>query len=409
MEPTISCFPRSLRQGGHLPYRSGMWLLPSLCYWSSLGFVAYTYAGYPALINALARLRPRRPHTAPIEPTVTVVLAVRDEEAGIARKLDNLLALDYPADKLQVVVVSDASTDGTDAVVADYRDRHPERVVLVRLPEPAGKAEAINRGMLRARGEVVLFSDARQRIDQGALRALVPHFADPQVGAVSGELVISGQRGPGVYWRYEKLIRAAEGLWDSVVGATGALYGIRRHLFKELPPGTLLDDVYTPMQVVLQGYRVLFEPAARVHDQEAALEGEFARKARTLAGNFQLVELMPQLLSPFKNRLLLQFASHKLLRLLCPYALVTLLASNIVLVATLAPGWPLYVATLAGQLAAYGLAIRGAVEGEEAGRLSRVSHTFVVLNLAAVEGLRRYASRELKWTTTRSNATTEPA
>jgi cellulose synthase/poly-beta-1,6-N-acetylglucosamine synthase-like glycosyltransferase len=387
-----------------------MWLVPSALYWSSLGLIAYTYVGYPALINALARLRPRRPRTSTIEPTVTVVLAVHNEQQSIARKLDNLLALDYPEEKLQVVIVSDASTDETDAIVAGYQDRHPRRVVLVRLVEQAGKAAAINRGMLRARGEVVLFCDARQHVDEGALRALVPHFADPQVGAVSGELVLEGERGPGVYWRYEKLIRAAEGLWDSVVGATGALYGIRRHLYKELPAGTLLDDVYTPMQVVLQGYRVLFEPEAKVYDREAELEGEFARKARTLAGNFQLVELMPQLLSPFKNRVLLQFVSHKLLRLLCPYALVTLLASNIVLVATGAPGWPLYVFTLAGQLAGYGLAIKGAVAGEEAGRLARVSHTFVVLNLAAVEGLRRFVSRELKWTTTRSNEpTTEPA
>jgi len=376
-----------------------MWLVPSVLYWSSLGLLVYTYGGYPVLINLLARLRPRRPQTSAIEPTVSVVLAVHDEEATIGSKLDNLLSLDYPSDKLQVIVVSDGSTDGTNQVVADYREGNPDRVVLVQLEQPGGKALAINRGMQRARGEVVVFCDARQQIGEGALRALVPHFADPQVGAVSGELELQGERGPGVYWRYEKLIRAAEGMVDSVVGATGALFGIRRHLFQELPEGTLLDDVFTPMQIVLQGYRVLFEPGAQVFDQEAELAGEFARKARTLAGNFQLVELLPQLLNPLKNRLFVQFVSHKLLRLLCPYALATLLASNIVLVATGAPGWPLYVATLAGQLAAYGLAIKGAIDGDKAGRAARVSHTFVVLNLAAVEGLRRFIGRELAWTT----------
>jgi biofilm PGA synthesis N-glycosyltransferase PgaC len=378
-----------------------MWLVPSLLYWSSLGLVAYTYAGYPLLINTWARLRPRRTRRGLIEPTVSVVLAVHDEEGTIARKLDNLFALEYPADKLQVVVVSDASTDNTDEVVRRYRQRQPN-LVLERLEPQGGKALALNRGIQRARGEVVVFCDARQRIDGGALQALVPLFADPQVGAVSGELQLEGERGPGVYWRYEKLIRAAEGSVDSVVGATGALFAIRRHLFQDLPPGTLLDDVYTPMQIAMQGYRVLFEPEAKVFDQEAQLAGEFARKARTLAGNFQLVELLPQLLNPLKNRLFFQYVSHKLLRLVCPFALATLLASNIVLVATGAPPWPLYVVTLAGQLAGYGLALRGALAGEEAGRPARVSHTFVVLNLAAVEGLRRYLSGELAWTSART-------
>ena len=380
-----------------------MWLAPTLLYWSSLGLIVYTYAGYPALISALARWRPRRVREAAgIEPTVSVVLALHNEQAVIAHKLDNLLALDYPPEKLQVVVISDGSTDETDRIVDRYAERHPRRVVLVRLDSNVGKAAAINRGMQRAHGEVVVFCDARQRVDPKALRALVPHFADPNVGAVSGELELEGEGGPGVYWRYEKLIRAAEGRVDSVVGATGALYAIRRHLFKDLPSGTLLDDVYTPMQIVLQGYRVLFEPGARVYDREAKLAGEFARKARTLAGNFQLLQQLPQLLNPLRNRLFVQFSSHKLLRLVCPFALASLFASNVVLVATGAPGWPLYVVTLAGQLAAYGLAAKGAVSGESAGRAARVSHTFVVLNLAAVEGLRRFLRGELRWTTARA-------
>jgi cellulose synthase/poly-beta-1,6-N-acetylglucosamine synthase-like glycosyltransferase len=367
-------------------------------FWSSLGVVAYTYAGYPLLIASLARLRPRGVRGAAIEPTVTVVLAAHNEEATIARKLDNLLALDYPAEKLQIVVISDGSTDQTDQIVEGYRERCHD-LVLERLERPGGKAAAINRGMQRARGEVVVFCDARQRVHEGALRVLVPLFADPQVGAVSGELVLEGEKGPGVYWAYEKLIRSAEGRVDSVVGATGALFAIRRHLFAEIPANTLLDDVFTPMQIVLQGYRVLFEPGAKVYDRETDLSGEFARKARTLAGNYQLIQSLPQLLNPLKNRLFLQFVSHKLLRLLCPYALCTLLASNIVLVATGAPGWPLYVGTLAGQLTAYGMALKGALAGEKAGRLARVSHTFVVLNAAAVEGLRRYLSGDLQWST----------
>jgi hypothetical protein len=186
------------------------------------------------------------------------------------------------------------------------------------------------------------------------------------------------------------------------VGATGALYAIRRHLFKELPRGTLLDDVYTPLQIVLEGYRVLFQPEARVYDEEADVGAEFSRKARTLAGNFQLLEQLPAILNPVRNRVFLQYVSHKLLRLVCPYALAGLLGANIVLVLTGAPGWPLYAATLGGQLAGYGLALKGALQGEGAGRLGRLSYTFVTLNLAAVEGLRRYLAGELSWTSARS-------
>lgn len=376
-----------------------MWIVPSLVYWSSLGVIAYTYAGYPLLIKTLAALRRRESDAADIEPVVSVVLAAHDEAARIGDKLDNLLGLDYPADKLQIIVVSDGSTDATDEIVRGYANRG---VVLVRVEQAAGKPTALNRGVERATGDVVLFCDARQRIDEGAVRALVRHFHDPAVGAASGELHIASEQGPGVYWKYEKLIRAAEGAFDSVVGATGALYAIRRELFSPLPAETLLDDVYTPMQIAMRGYRVLFEPDAKVFDVEASSAGEFSRKARTLAGNYQIVGQLPQLLNPLKNRLWFQYASHKLARLVCPFALTTLLASNVVLVGTGAPGWPLYVVTLAAQLAAYGAAIKRAVSAEDAGAFARVSHTFVVLNAAAVEGLRRYLTGNLAWTHARA-------
>ena len=377
-----------------------MWLVPTAIFWSSAAVVGYTYAGYPALIYGLSRLRGKEPRRGAIEPPVSVVLAARNEAGRIAHKIDNLLSLDYPADKLQIVVASDGSDDGTDEVIRGYADRG---VTLVRIDQPAGKPTALNHAIEAATGEVIVFCDARQRVDAGALRALVAPMADDRVGAVSGELFIEGDRGPGVYWRYEKLIRAAEGRFDSVVGATGALYAIRRALWKPLPADTLLDDVYTPMQIAMRGYRVLFEPGARVFDEEASLSGEFARKARTLAGNFQLLAQMPSLLNPLKNRLALQLVSHKLMRLVCPYALTTLFASNVFLVATGAPGWPLYVATLTAQLAAYGAAIKRAATGEEAsGRFARTSYTFVVLNAAAVEGLRRFVARDFGWTTARS-------
>lgn len=372
-----------------------MWLTSLAIYWSSLGIVGYTYAGYPALISAWARMRPKRARTAPIEPTVSVVLAAHNEAANIRRKLDNLLALDYPSDKLELVVVSDGSTDATDEIVQGMA---ADRVILERMERAAGKPTAVNRGVATASGEIVVFCDARQRVDSAALRALVAPFADARVGAVSGALHLPSDKGPGLYWSYEKRIRQAESQVDSVVGATGALYAIRRSLFSPLPSDCLLDDVLTPMRIAMGGHRVLFEPEAKVFDVEASLSGEFARKARTLAGNFQLLSQLPGALNPLRNRLAFQLVSHKLARLVCPFALCGLLASNVVLVATGAPGWPFYCATLGAQLAGYGLAAKGALQGERAGRLARTAHTFVALNVAAVEGLRRYLKGDFTWT-----------
>jgi poly-beta-1,6-N-acetyl-D-glucosamine synthase len=375
-----------------------MRIAPSIVFGSSLALVSYTYLGYPLAIFAWSRLRERAPRRGTSLPHVSVVLAAHDEEARIGQKLDDLLAADYPEERLEIIVVSDGSRDGTDEIVASYADRG---VILERVDQASGKPTALNRGVARATGEVVVFCDARQRIEPGAIRALVAAFADEEVGAVSGELHMPGEQGPGVYWRYEKLIRAAESRVDSVVGATGALYAIRRELFRDLPPDCLLDDVYTPMQIVMRGYRVLFEPEARVHDVEASTAGEFARKARTLAGNYQLLQSLPQVLSPSRNRILLQFASHKLLRLACPFALAALVGSNALMVARRGPGWPLFGVFLAAQLAGYGLALSGALRGERAGKLARVSLTFVTLNAAAVEGLRRFLVGDTSWTTAR--------
>ncbi|MGN6105230.1 MAG: glycosyltransferase family 2 protein [Kofleriaceae bacterium] len=372
-----------------------MWLASTAVFWSSLAIVGYTYAGYPLLVYGLSRLRPRAPRKADIEPTVTVVMAAHNESVHLRGKLADLLSIDYPADKYQIIVVSDGSSDGTDEIVASFADRG---VILERLDRPSGKAAALNHGVARATGDLVLFCDARQRLAPGALRELVRHFADQDVGAVSGELHMPAERGPGMYWRYEAFLRAHESRVDSTVGATGALYAIRRRLFRMLPAGTLVDDLFTPLQIALRGYRVMFEPAAALYDAEATPRCEFARKARTLAGNYQLLVHLPQLLYPWRNRLFFQLVSHKLLRLACPFALAGLFASNLVLVATFAPGWPIYVATLGAQVAAYGLALRGARAGERAGKLARLSHTFALLNLAAVEGLRRFLVSDLSWT-----------
>ena len=372
-----------------------MWTITTAAYWASLGTVAYTYAGYPVAVHLLSKVWHRPIAKAPIQPTVSVILAARNEAKCIGAKIENLLSLDYPSDKLQIVVASDGSTDGTDRIVETFAARG---VLHVSLHVSNGKAYALNEAVKCATGEVLVFCDARQIADNRAISALVSCLADPSVGSVSGELHMDSAQGPGAYWKYEKAIRSAESRMDSVPGVTGALHAIRRDLFRPIPRDLILDDMFTPLQIMLRGYRVVFEPEAKVYDSEADAKNEFKRKSRTLAGNYQLLTNLPELLNPTKNRIFWQFLSHKVLRLICPFALVSLFASNVLLVVTLAPGWPFYLITLIGQTQAYALAVYAALFKDRAGKTARLAHTFVILNAAAVEGLRRYLRGDFTWT-----------
>jgi poly-beta-1,6-N-acetyl-D-glucosamine synthase len=360
-----------------------------LVFWAAVGVVVYAYLGYPALIAAAAGLRPGPAvRKADALPGVSVLLVARDEERHLPAKLRNLAELDYPRDRLELLVVSDGSRDGTEAVATGFGPG----ITLLALPEPRGKAAALNQAVPRARGEILVLTDARQTLEPDAVRRLVAYFADPTVGAVSGELHLlaaagTPARGLGWYWRYEKLIRRAESRFDSTVGVTGALYAVRKSLFVALDPATILDDVALPMEVVLAGYRVLFAPEARAWDRVAEDPGlEYRRKVRTLAGNCQLLRLRPALLDPVRNRLLWQLLSHKLARLAVPWCL---------LVALLSSGWlafrgePLYTGLLLAQLLFYLLAAVGGLRARQRRRLrlSALPYAFVLLNLAAAGGL----------------------
>ena len=335
----------------------------AVLFWMSLLFVAYAYVGYPVVLYVWSRVRPRPVSRAPYEPFVTVVVAAHNESRHLQAKIRNIRALDYPRDRLRVIVSLDGCTDASAERV--QQEAGPD-LELVCLPEQKGKAVALSAAFARATGDVLVMADARQRIDTGALRALLAPMADPEVGVVSGELVLTDGRGRecgegvGLYWRYEKKVRALEAQVHSVIGATGALYAVRRELVEPLPEGTLLDDVLVPMRAVLQGRRCVFEPAARVYDRVACCaDAEYLRKVRTLAGNFQLLTLEPRLLSPAHNPVWLQLVSHKVARLLVPYALVTLFVSN----AVLAASSPLYGTALVLQAVFYALAALGDVLG----------------------------------------------
>jgi biofilm PGA synthesis N-glycosyltransferase PgaC len=354
-----------------------------LVFWSSVAALAYTYAGYPAWLWLRSRFRGRPVRTADYTPSISIVMVVRNEAAVLESKLKNLLSVNYPPKLVQVVVVSDGSTDATNEILRRYANDSGVRVLVE--PESRGKAAGLNAAIAVAQGEIVLFTDARQKIEANAIRLLTSQFADGSVGCASGELMLgdpdSGEviRGMGLYWRIEKTIREMESASGSVVGATGAIYAVRRQLLVQVPAGTILDDVYIPMNVVRQGLRVTFVPKAHAWDlADQGSEREFSRKVRTLTGNYQLVQMAPWLLGA-SNPLRFEFVSHKLLRLFAPFALAAALIASIFL------SQPFYRAALVFQIAFYGLsliAMTKVLKGPVA-KVADAARTFVVLNSAA--------------------------
>jgi cellulose synthase/poly-beta-1,6-N-acetylglucosamine synthase-like glycosyltransferase len=337
------------------------------------------------VIATLARLFSRRePFDPQYEPTVTACVPVYNGADALNAKLASLLEQDYPARKLDVLVYSDGSTDGGDALAREWAAREP-RVQVLGGPVRAGKPAALNAMAAQARGEVLLLTDVRQPLAPVALRSLVAALAAPEVGCVSGNLILRGGEGAGAYWRYESWIRASEARFRGMVGATGPLYIVRRADFQPLPRDLILDDMWLPMRLRLQGRRLTFRADAYAYDRAFADPREFSRKARTLAGNFQLLRQMPRLLSPFANPSWFETVSHKVLRLVCPFALAAFAVSS------LAGAWRgpdrALLATLAG---AQGLFYTLALVGRRAGAPGILARTFVVLHLAALVGLWRY-------------------
>ena len=363
----------------------------AFAFWCAACLMLYTYAGYPLWIYSRSRLHPRPPRQEPMLPTVSVILAVHNGAALLRLKVDHLLSLDYPQDRMEIVIVSDGSTDGTDDILRQFPD---PPVRSIRCSEHCGKAAALNMGMQSATGEILLFLDIRPTIESNALQLLLSNFADPRVGCVAGELVLrddghdAGAKAVGgLYWRYEQWIRNCEAKVDSPLGVYGGFYAVRRKLARALPEGTILDDMLQPLSVIRQGYRSVLDVRARVYDiWPKSLHGEFHRKVRTLAGNFQLLQLAPWLLLR-QNRLRFELISHKLLRLLVPILLVILLISS----ALLADRSLLYAGALAAQIVLYVLAALGAGRGIPVlMRIAGPASAFCMLNAAVVVGFYKF-------------------
>ncbi len=358
-----------------------------LLFWSALAAIAYTYVLFPLLVFARAALRPRPPRAAPIEPKISVVMAAYNEESAIGARLDNLVAVDYPADRLEIIVASDGSADATVQIADSYRAHGVRVLPLGRV----GKAEALNAAVAEARGDILVFTDANTMFERGALRALVAPFADPEVGGTAGDqryLPAPGSHAGGgerSYWDFDRRIKLAESAAGSTVAATGAIYAIRRELFEPVRAG-VTDDFITSTAVIAQGRRLVFVPDAAAWEPVAPSNRlEYRRKVRIMTRGLRGVAARRALLDPRRTGFYaIQLASHKVLR--------RLMAVPLLVVALGAP--LLWGQGVLYQLATLGAAVVAAVGAIGLGaprsrlgrhRLAALAAFFLLVNVASLE------------------------
>lgn len=320
-------------------------------------------------------------------------MSVHNEEKNIESKILSLLHLDYPDQRIEILIGSDGSTDKTEEIISKYASH---RLKLFKVLKRQGKPNMLNILAKEAKAEIIVFTDARQNLDRNCLKELVKNFADDKVGSVSAALHFEDNtnkagNGIGLYWKYEKFIRKYESAMGSMLGATGALYAIRKELYPELPKNLILDDVYIPMSIVQRGYRAIFDAKAKLYDRYSRnAKEEFLRKTRTLAGNFQLFMYMRWLLNPWQSTIAWQFISHKFLRLMVPFLLIAVFIGNLFILHNY-----FYWITMVLQVIFYGLALFGSVY-KHSNRLFDVPRMFCVMNSAAVAGLYKFLTKKQK-------------
>lgn len=374
-----------------------------ICFWMLAALVGYTYLGYGAIIGLLARVIPHPVmHDGQTRP-VTLLIAAYNEADIIDAKIQNALALDYPRDRLEIVVVTDGSTDRTPEIVAEYR---AQAVVCYHCPERRGKMAALKRVLPLTGGEIVVFSDANTLYNPAALHAIVAPFADPQVGCVAGEKRVlvpgAGEQGmvsgEGLYWKYESFLKRMDSRVYSVVGAAGELYAVRRSLLELPPDNSLIDDFMVSMLVARKGYRIIYEPRAQANETEPpGLGDEFERRCRISCGGFQSIWWLRGLLSPRYGLLWFQYVSHRVMRwAVAPPALPLLLLLNLALARS-----PLYRVLLGLQAVFYVAAGAGLLLAQRGRRIKAlfVPGYFVMMNGAALVGFYRYITRsqQITW------------
>ena len=356
----------------------------AVIFWILAGVVLYVYAGYPLLLTLLGAVLRRRVTHAPIEPKVSLLVAAYNEAHVIEEKIRNSLALDYPAEQLEIVIASDGSTDGTAERASRLADN--ERVRLLAFPKNRGKLHALNDSIPQLRGEIVAFSDAASMLEPGALRLLMENFADPKVGGASGLYRVrnTAQAQLGVqedfYWKYETFLKQQESRLGSILGCHGALYAIRTTLYPFPPASTINDDYVIPVRVLQQGYRVVYDQRAVAWEEAHEMKG-FSRRVRIMTGNFEQLSELPAFLKPLRPLNLFFFLSHKVGRLLVPFCLIGLLVTNLLLM-----NQPFYRVLLFLQGGFYLLTLLGAI-WKHSPRVLRLPWYFVMINAAAFLGL----------------------
>jgi cellulose synthase/poly-beta-1,6-N-acetylglucosamine synthase-like glycosyltransferase len=379
-------------------------------FWICFSLIVYTYFIYPLVLffcYALAQLRTdlryllarRERRVSPMDgeelPSVAFVIAAYNEEQNLRQKITNLREVNYPSEKLKIVIVSDGSTDATNRILAAVTDSHFE---IVELPQRGGKASALNVAVSRARNEILVFSDASTLFAPDAVRKLVRHFSDSSVGVVCGALRFQAneesQQTEGVYWKYESMIRLMEGRLGATLTASGAIYALRREAWLPLAPGTVLDDFVVPVNARKQGYRVLYDPEAVALDfAPSSIKGEFARRVRLAVGSFRsLGDFLRARLPGFTR---FAFFSHKLMRWIVPQLLLGMLASNIFLL-----HHRFYLVFFGLQMAFYLWAAAGYLfqERMRSVRFAMMGYFLLAMNLAFLVGLFRVLTRkEATW------------
>jgi cellulose synthase/poly-beta-1,6-N-acetylglucosamine synthase-like glycosyltransferase len=351
-------------------------------FWIAVGVIVLSYGGYGLGMALLSRWRrvPTAARYRPWEelPGVTCVMAARNEAGRIEGKLRNVTGQDYPADRIEVIVVSDGSTDGTDDIVR-ARASHDPRIRLLRTDRPRGKPTALNLAREHIRTDITVFMDVRQELAPGAIRELVAQLEDPSVGVASGDIRIPGD----AYWRYERFVRRHESRSGSMVQVTGSLYAIRTADIPRIPTDIILDDVLVPLTVAMGGRRIVLAEEAACHDvMPRSIGNEFIRKVRTLAGVIQICHAVHGCWNPRRNPVWGRFIAHKVCRLVSPYAAVLALVS-----AWFAPGWG-YRVILAAALG--GLVGAMAPVAGARGRVFKLLQSLIALHLAALWAVPSY-------------------
>jgi cellulose synthase/poly-beta-1,6-N-acetylglucosamine synthase-like glycosyltransferase len=356
--------------------------MAKLLFWISAGFAVYVYLGYPILLWGLQAVLRSAPRPQPVEPSVSLLVAAYDEAAVIADKIRNSLALDYPADKLEVVIASDGSKDATAEIVNSFTGSESGgRVRLLDYEKNRGKMAVLNDAVRELRGDIVAFSDASSMLAADSVRILVQSFSDPHVGAASGvyRLLKKDQAHLGsqedLYWKYETFLKVQEARLGAFTGAHGSLYAIRRALYPFPTVNTINDDFTIPMRILERGYRVAYVPAAVAYEEAHEMEG-FSRRVRITAGNIEQMREFKSLIWPPRPFVLFCLLSHKTGRLLVPLFMVIALVANITLRGQFPYNW-----LLLGQALFYTLAILGAMVSLRP-KVLRLPYYFCMINSA---------------------------